>query len=268
MRRILGACVLLLTVGAASAGEIKITWFGQSMFLIVTPSGKRVVLDPHNLEAYRVTPLKADLVLMSHFHTDHTNTEVITGLKEAKVYNALKKSGAGDGIVEWNDVDEKLGDVRFQSLGTFHDQMSGLQRGRNGVWILDIDGVRVVHLGDLGHQLTKAQLKKLGTVDVLMIPVGGVYTLNGIEAFKVVEQVKPKRYVVPMHYGTIVYSDLLPTNYFLDEAKDAGVPILKMKPREWLKIETKEAAPKQASVAILDYQGPLEFKPKEKKGKK
>jgi L-ascorbate metabolism protein UlaG (beta-lactamase superfamily) len=267
MRRILGACALLLTVGAASAGEIKISWFGQSMFLIVTPAGKRVVLDPHNLEAYRVMPQQADLVLMSHFHTDHTNLDVITNAKEAKQYNALKKGGPGDAVIDWNSVDEKLGDVRFQSLGTYHDNMSGLQRGKNGCWILDIDGVRIVHLGDLGHQLTKAQLKKLGSVDVLMVPAGGVYTLNGIEAFKVVEQVKPKRYVLPMHYGTIVYSDLLPLNYFLDEAKDAGMPVVKMKPKEWLKIETKEAPPKQPSVAILDYSGPLEFKPREKKKK-
>jgi L-ascorbate metabolism protein UlaG (beta-lactamase superfamily) len=265
MRRILGVCALLLTVGAASAGEIKIGWFGQSMFLIVTPAGKRIVIDPHNLEAYRVPHQKADLVLMSHFHTDHTNTEVISNIKEAKQYNALKKSGPGDSIVDWNHVDEKLGDVHFQSLGTYHDPMSGLQRGKNGVWILDIDGVRIVHLGDLGHQLTKQQLKKLGTVDVLMVPAGGVYTLNGIEAFRVVQQVKPKRYVLPMHYGTVVYSDVLPLTYFLDEAKDAEMPVVKLKAKDWLKIETKEAPPKQPSVAILDYNGPLELKPKEKK---
>jgi L-ascorbate metabolism protein UlaG (beta-lactamase superfamily) len=93
MRRFLGACALLLAFGAAGAGEIKISWFGQSMFLVVTPAGKRVILDPHNLEAYRVMPQKADLVLMSHFHTDHTNLEVVTGLKEAKQFNdALPRS--------------------------------------------------------------------------------------------------------------------------------------------------------------------------------
>ena len=255
MRRILGACALLLMVGAVSAGEIRISWYGQSMFLIVTPKGTRIVTDPHDLEAYRVAPLKADLVLMSHFHVDHTNTKKIENIKEAKQYNALKKSGPGDLVIDFNPVDEKFKDVRIQTMGTYHDQMSGLQRGKNGVWIMDIDGVRIVHLGDLGHQLTKAQLKKLGTVDVLMVPVGGVYTLNGIEAFKVVEQVKPKRYVLPMHYGTIVFSDLLPLNYFTDEVKDAGMPIVKLKPRESLKIDTKAPAPKQPSVAILDYSG-------------
>src|SRR5204863_8452497 len=120
---------------------------------------------------------------------------------------------------DWNPVDEKFKDVRLQTVGTYHDEMSGLQRGKNGVWVLDIDGIRVVHLGDLGHSLNKTQLKRLGSVDVLMIPVGGVYTLNGITAMKVVEQIKPKRYILPMHYGNIVYMDLLPLSYFLDEVK-------------------------------------------------
>ncbi|MFO0879263.1 MAG: MBL fold metallo-hydrolase [Gemmataceae bacterium] len=263
MRRVLGACALLLFMGSAMAGEIKIAWYGQSMFLLVTPKGTRVVIDPHNLEAYRVNPLRADLVLMSHFHTDHTKTEVIENIKEAKVLNALKKSGPGDSIIDFNPLDEKFRDLRLQTLGTYHDQMSGLQRGRNGVWILDIDGIRIAHLGDLGHQLTKAQLKKLGTVDVLMLPVGGIYTLNGIDAFKVVDQVKPKRYVVPMHYGTIVYSDLLPLNYFTDEVKDAGMPMVRLKPMQWLTIDTEAAAPKEPSVAILDYGGaPVDIKKK------
>lgn len=266
MRRFLSLCVLLLLVGAASAGEMKISWYGQSMFLIVTPRGTRVVLDPHNLEEYRVQPLKADLVLMSHFHTDHSKTEVIENLKDAKQFNALKKSGPGDAIIDWNPVDEKVKDVRIQSIGTYHDEMSGLRHGKNGVWVMDIDGVRIAHLGDLGHALNKAQLKKLGDVDILMVPVGGVYALNGIAAWKVVEQVKPKRYVVPMHYGTIVFSDLLPLNYFTDEAKDAGMPIVRMKAREVLKLDTSTPAPKQASVVVLDYQQSLpDLKPKKKK---
>jgi L-ascorbate metabolism protein UlaG (beta-lactamase superfamily) len=267
MRRFLGTCALLLMVGAASAGEIKIAWYGQSMFLITTPKGTRVVLDPHNLEEYRVQPLKADLVLMSHFHTDHSKAEVISNIKEAKQFNALKKTGPNDAIIDWNPVDEKVKDVRFQSVGTYHDEMSGLRHGKNGVWVIDIDGVRLVHLGDLGHTLNKTQLKKLGDVDVLMVPVGGVYALNGLTAWKVVEQVKPKRVVLPMHYGTIVFSDLLPLNYFTDEAKDGGMPIVRMKAREVLTIDTAAPAPKQASVVVLDYQQPLPDlkKPKKKK---
>jgi L-ascorbate metabolism protein UlaG (beta-lactamase superfamily) len=261
-------CLFLVSVGSAPAGEIKIGWYGQSMFQITTPKGLRIILDPQDLDAYRVPPLKTDLVLMSHLHNDHTITTKIENIKEAKQYNALKQPSPL--VTDWNLVDEKLKDVRFFSVATYHDQMSGLQRGKNGCWVLDIDGIRIVHLGDLGHTLNKLQLKKFGKVDVLMVPVGGVYTLNALEAYKVCEQIKPSRYILPMHYGTVVYDDLLPLKYFTDECKENDVPIVNFKPKEWLKIDTKAAAPKQASVAVLHYLGPggPEIKLKPRKDKK
>ena len=106
MRRILLLPLLFVFAGVASAGEVKIAWYGQSMFEIVTSKGTRIVTDPHNLEAYRVKPMKADLVLMSHFHNDHTQTSVIENLKDAKQFNALKKTGPGGVVKEWNAVDE------------------------------------------------------------------------------------------------------------------------------------------------------------------
>jgi L-ascorbate metabolism protein UlaG (beta-lactamase superfamily) len=129
--------------------------------------------------------------------------------------------------------------------------MSGLQRGKNGVFILDVDGLRIVHLGDLGHSLSKEQLRKLGTVDVLMIPVGGVYTLNGVDAQKVVEQIKPRRYVVPMHYGTLVYSDLLDLKFFLE---DQTMGTVKRFPTNELDIDPKAEPPKEPVVAILHWE--------------
>ncbi len=264
-RSLLLLLVVLLFAGAAPANEVKIAWFGQSMFEIVTSKGVRIVLDPQNLEEYRIKPLKADLVLMSHFHTDHTATNVIENIKEAKQYNALKKSGPGGMIVDWNVVDEKFKDIHIQSMGTYHDSTSGLKNGKNGVWIIDVDGLRIVHLGDLGHLLNKTQLKKLGTVDVLMVPVGGVYTLNGIEAFQVAEQIKPRRYVLPMHYGTPIYTDLLPLKYFTDECKENDVPIVSFKLKEMLKVDSKTPAPRHYSVAVLPWTGtPEEVKPKKK----
>ena len=263
MRRCFAALLLsILLVGSATAGEIKLAWWGQSMFEIVTPKGKRLVLDPQNLDAYRVRPMKADLVLMSHLHNDHTRMDVISNAKEAKQFNALKKSGED---VSYNVVKDSLGDIKFQSLGTYHDATGGLTRGKNGCWIIDIDGIRLVHLGDLGHTLSKLQLKKLGKVDVLMIPVGGVYTLNGIDAQKVVEQVKPKRYVIPMHYGTVVYDDLLPLKYFTDEQPEK-TPVFRQKPATWFKIDTKAKVPERYTLAILDYQGsPPEIKKRKDK---
>jgi len=264
MRRFILALVAVFAVSATlNAGEIKIAWYGQSMFLIVTPKGTRIVCDPHNLESYRqVTPIKADLVLMSHLHSDHTRLEQIENAKDAKQVNALKASGPGGAVVDWNEVDEKFKDVRYQSIPTYHDAASGLTRGKNGCWIIDIDGIRIVHLGDLGHLLKPAQIKKFGKVDILMVPVGGVYTLNGLDAFKVVQQIKPRRHILPMHYGTIVYDDLLPLKYFTDEAKAESIPILTYKARGWLKIDTA-ATPKAVDLVVLNYLGaPLEFKPK------
>lgn len=266
--RFLLSLVLLCLPAGLSAADIKIAWYGQSMFEIVSPKGTRIVIDPHNIEAYRVTPLKADLVLMSHLHSDHTRTEVIENIKDAKQVNALKKSGPGGFVIEWNLVDEKFKDVRYQSIATYHDGASGIQRGKNGCWILDIDGVRIVHLGDLGHALNKLQLKKLGSVDVLMVPVGGVYTINGIEAFRVCEQIKPKRCILPMHYGTIVYDDLLPLKYFSDECKDKELTINTLKPKQWLTIDPKAKPPEKPTVEVLSYFGsPTELKGKKDKEK-
>jgi L-ascorbate metabolism protein UlaG (beta-lactamase superfamily) len=268
MRRFLFLPLLFVFAGSVRAGEVKIAWYGQSMFEIVTSKGTRIVTDPHNLEEYRIKPMKADLVLMSHFHTDHIATDMIENIKEAKQFNALKKSGPGGSVIDWNNVDEKFKDVRFQSMATYHDAMSGLQRGKNGCWIIDVDGLRIVHLGDLGHMLNKTQLKKLGTVDILMVPVGGVYTLNGLEAFKVCQDIKPRRYVLPMHYGTPIFTDLLPLKYFTDECKDNDVPIVAGKLRDYLRVDSKTEVPKQWSVAVLHWTGAmpeLKVKPKPKK---
>jgi L-ascorbate metabolism protein UlaG (beta-lactamase superfamily) len=257
-------------VPAATAGEIKIAWYGQSFFQIVTPKGTKIILDPHNIEAYRIAPIKADLVLMSHMHNDHNQVEgVIENAKTVKQFNALKKTGPNALLFDWNLIDEKFQDVRFFDVATYHDSSNGMSRGKNGCWVLDVDGIRIAHLGDLGHKLNKAQLKKFGKVDVVMVPAGGVYTLNGIEAYAVAKQLEPTRYIIPMHYGTVVYDDLLPLKYFTDEAKDNSTPIDTLKVKEWLKIDTKAAAPKKPRVAILSYVGPgmneIKLKDKDKK---
>jgi L-ascorbate metabolism protein UlaG (beta-lactamase superfamily) len=263
------AALLLLTAGTPaqkpkpkvdksgfvkSTTDLQIRWHGQSFFEIVTTKGTRIITDPHNLDAYGRKEVQADLVLMSHFHNDHTFTEptLITNVKSAKLLNALKKEDKAGVRVTWNVVDEKFKDVHIQSMGTYHDNMGGVLRGKNGVWIIDADGLRVVHLGDLGHQLNATQLKKLGKVDVLMVPVGGVYTLNGIDAQKVVEQIKPRRYVLPMHYGTEVYDDLLVLKYFLDE-QPAGTPVQRFKPNQWLKLNAKAPLPKTYTLAVLHW---------------
>lgn len=252
----------LLCAGAGSAGDNKVIvrWYGQSFFEIISTKGTRIVLDPHAIEAYGRPQLKADLVLMTHFHVDHTYTDAITNIKDAKQINALKKDEAGRDT--WNLLDEKFKDVRIQTVATYHDEMAGSQRGKNGVFVLDVDGLRIVHLGDLGHKLSLEQIRKIRKnddkpreplpIDVLMIPVGGVYTLNGLDAQKVVEQLKPTRYILPMHYGTRVYSDLLDLTYFLDDQKMGKVERF---PRtNEIAIDPKTKPGDEPIIAILNWE--------------
>jgi L-ascorbate metabolism protein UlaG (beta-lactamase superfamily) len=255
MRRSLPALAALLALAAAAPAapgpKVTIRWHGQSFFEITSPAGVRIVLDPHAIEAYGRNSVSADLVLMSHFHNDHTRTDVVENIKKARALNALKKLDRDGTRTGWDVVDEKVKDVHIRTVvGTYHDTNSGLERGKNGVWVIEIAGLRIVHLGDLGHTLKRAQVKQIGPVDVLMVPVGGVYTLNGIDAQKVVEQLRPRRYVIPMHYGTAVYTDLLDLKYFLGEQKDA---VVKKFTTNELTIDPTAAPPREPIVAILHW---------------
>lgn len=264
VRCIPAVAVLLLGAGLVSADDNKVVirWHGQSMFEIISTKGTRIVTDPHGIDAYNRPQVKADLVLMSHLHVDHTYTDAITNLKQAKQINALKKDENGRDA--WNILDVTFKDVRIQTVGTFHDDMAGAQRGKNGVLVIDVDGLRIVHLGDLGHQLRGEQLRKIQKVDdnprgrhpidVLMIPVGGVYTINGLDAQKIVEQLKPTRYILPMHYGTRVYTDLLDLEktYFLDDQQMGKVERL---PRtNEITLDPKSKPPDKPIIAILNWE--------------
>jgi L-ascorbate metabolism protein UlaG (beta-lactamase superfamily) len=228
---LLAACVALgiaLPVsGQAEKGQVQITWHGQSFFEVKSSKGTNIVLDPHSILEYgRIPGVKADVVLISHNHNDHTQVEVIQNYKDKNLKIIPGLNGFGPRAT-WNQVDEQIKDVHIRSVGVYHDSEQGLKHGKNTVFILEMDSWRIVHLGDLGHPLTAAQLKSIGKVDVLMIPVGGVYTLNGTEAKAVVEQIKPKEYILPMHYGTAVYSDLLTANEFLEDFPKANVAVSK-----------------------------------------
>jgi L-ascorbate metabolism protein UlaG (beta-lactamase superfamily) len=237
MKRSLAALVIgLLVAGPVAAAApartaVKITWHGQSFFEITSSKGTTVVIDPHAILEYgRIDGVFAHVILNSHFHNDHTQNQVVENFKEktgkwpkAKVIEGLKRSG-GTGE-SWNTIDEKFKDVRIRSVGTYHDADGGMTRGKNTVFIVEMDGIRIVHLGDLGHLLSKAQVKAIGPVDVLLIPVGGVYTINGSEAKDVVAQLKPKKYIIPMHCATKVYEDLLSVKEFLEDQKRENVAV-------------------------------------------
>jgi L-ascorbate metabolism protein UlaG (beta-lactamase superfamily) len=255
-RSLYALAALVLCAGMAAADDKKVTirWHGQSFFEVISSAGTRVVIDPHLIEAYGRPMPSADLILMTHFHTDHVRVEAVANHTKAKKINALKEvREEGRVAQEWNVIDEKFKDIHIETVGTYHDARAGLERGKNGVFILTVDGLRIVHLGDLGHLLNREQLRKIGTPDVLMIPVGGVYTLNGVDAQKVVAQLKPKRYIIPMHYGTLVYSDLLNLDYFLPEDQQMGT-VQKFPRTNELTIDPKADVPKEPIIAVLNWE--------------
>lgn len=165
---------------------MKITWLGHSCFRIEDDSGRVVVTDPFDdAVGYPLPRIRADVVTVSHDHHDHNNVAAVKG-RPAVVKGPGEKEAAG---------------IRFLGTATYHDEQGGKKRGPNTIFSFEMGGIRVCHLGDLGHLLDEKDAAALGDVDVLMIPVGGVYTLDADGAKKVVGQIKPK-VVIPMHFMT------------------------------------------------------------------
>lgn len=216
MRHFLVALTVVgLLTGTATGQEktLTIRWFGQSFFQVTTSAGTRIVFDPHAIEQYPRNMVPADLVLVSHPHLDHSTLLSVSGADRAKVLHGIKQMGRQQQFVT---IDEKFGDVKIYNVSLFHDKESGMARGRNAAFIVEVDGLRICHLGDLGHELNERQLRAIGQVDILMIPIGGIYTINGSDAKKVLAQIQPRRVVLPMHYGTKVYDELVGPDEFLD----------------------------------------------------
>ena len=141
----------------------------------------------------------------------------------------------------------EISGVLIIGIATFHDGEKGKKRGRNTVYVMEVDEVSVCHLGDLGHVLTIEQVEELDNVDVLLLPVGGVSTINAPMAAEVVRQLEPK-VVVPMHYKTEALSwELEPVTRFL---KEMGVKEVKSQPKLSL---TKPSLPVTMQVYLLDY---------------
>jgi L-ascorbate metabolism protein UlaG (beta-lactamase superfamily) len=228
MRRLFPLLLLPLAFVPAAAQDKPaamptVSWHGQSFFTIKSSKGTVIAFDPHLIPAFgRPMGLKADIVILSHLHDDHTIVAALDNAQDKSLRVIQGLSGMGN-KTNWNTIDETIKGIPIRSVPAYHDAVEGLSRGKNTIFLVEIDGWRICHLGDLGHELTPAQLKKIGEVDVLMIPVGGIYTLNGSDAKKVVGQIKPKEYIFPMHYGTRIYEDLLPIDEFLDEQDRAKI---------------------------------------------
>jgi len=167
----------------------KITWAGQSCFQISVSNSKDhsadIVIDPFDEKIGLKTPnFSADILLVSHDHPDHGNVKSVKG-------NPFLVESPGE---------YEIKGVFVQGIDSFHDDSEGKERGKNTIYMIEAEDMRFCHLGDFGQkQLTDEQLEKIGTVDVLMIPIGGTYTIDSTGAQKVIGQIEPK-IVIPMHY--------------------------------------------------------------------
>ncbi len=168
---------------------MEVKWYGHAAFLL-QGEGIKIITDPYEPGAYggiSYGPIKdeADIVTVSHDHSDHNYVAGLPGSPQVV-------KGAGQHQVKG---------IVFKGIATYHDRSKGSERGPNTIFTFTLDGIRVCHLGDLGHTLSEQEVKEIGEVDLLLIPVGGFYTIDPKEATTVMEQIKPHR-VIPMHFKT------------------------------------------------------------------
>jgi len=175
---------------------VELRYCGHSTFCL-TSGGTTIVIDPFNDDiGYPKPQVSPAAVVISHEHSDHNNVGLVQG--KPQVLRGLADEGK-----HWAKLHEHVGPVHITGVPTYHDTEQGKARGKNTITIYEVEGMRVVHLGDLGHLLTDEQQRAIGAPDVLMIPVGGHYTIGPAEADQVIDQLKPK-VVIPMHFKTNV----------------------------------------------------------------
>lgn len=212
--------------------DMEITWLGHSCFKI-SGSRARIITDPFPPSlGYSPGNSSAQIVTISHPHPNHSYVEGITG--EFK-----KITGPGE---------YEIGDVLITGIASFHDAEQGKTKGKNTIYLMEVDEITVCHLGDLGHALSAAQVEEIGNVDVLLLPVGGGSTINATKAAEVVRQLEPKA-VVPMHYKTpaLKRKELDPVDRFLNEI---GVKQIAPQPKLVL---TKSNVPETTQFYLLSY---------------
>jgi L-ascorbate metabolism protein UlaG (beta-lactamase superfamily) len=210
---------------------MEIVWYGHSCFRLKT-RGASVVTDPCGKEVgYNIPRLRADIVTISQNLPDYSNCALVQG--EPKLI-----TGPGEYEVKG---------VFITGIATSAKKGRGPDAPRNTIYLLDFDGLTVCHLGILDHVPTQAQLQTLSDVDILLIPVGAVTTINANQAAEVIGLLEP-RIVIPMHYKTsVIKTRLEPVTRFL---KEMGLP--ETSPRDSLDID-KGSLPSETQVVALNY---------------
>jgi len=189
---------------------MKIKWLGHACFFLETDQGTRVVIDPFDAATgYQPPVVEADLCLCSHQHHDHNAVDVLLGSPEV-----ITTPGG-----------HQFRDIKIKGLKSYHDRQRGQERGENIIYFLEADGMRVSHCGDLGTPMDAMMMADFGRVDLLMVPVGGKYTISAKDAWGLAQMVRPS-IVVPMHYSTPhSLADVAPLDNFLACAGLSQAPV-------------------------------------------
>jgi len=167
---------------------MKVKWMGHASFLITSEAGLKILTDPYpHGSGLSYIPIKEDIdiVIMSHDHFDHNNISLVPGKPQ---------------VIKGGGVKTVKG-IQFKGIDTYHDGSQGKERGANTAFCFSVDGIKLCHLGDLGHRLSQEQIAQIGNIDILFIPIGGTFTIDAKMAGTVIVDLKPK-VAMPMHYKT------------------------------------------------------------------
>jgi L-ascorbate metabolism protein UlaG (beta-lactamase superfamily) len=216
---------------------MEITYFGHSAFKIKGKNGT-VVTDPFADSVGLSFPkVSADIVTISHDHQDHNSAQRVSGTARRAEPFVVAYPG-----------EYEVGGISIFGTQTFHDASQGSERGKNTVFSIVVDDLRVCHLGDLGHELSASQLEEIGVIDVLLCPVGGFYTIDPKQALAVIQQIEPS-YIIPMHYQTPkhsqVFAEVQPLEVFLKEYGVQPVPQPKL-------VVEKGKLPEETELVVLE----------------
>ncbi len=218
----------------ADKGEVTIKWLGHSCFLISLDDTLKIVTDPFDTTVgYPMPDETADICVVTHDHFDHNNVSVVKGNPE---------------VVKGTGEREAKG-IRFKGVASFHDEKQGSERGPNTIFTWEVGGIRLVHMGDLGVDLSDSQIKEIGAVDVLFVPTGGFYTIDAATATKVAIRLNAK-VVIPMHYKMPFMGKnfpIAPVDEFL-KGKDNVVRLGGNSVRF-----TKERLPEETTIYVFEY---------------
>ncbi len=212
---------------------MRIDWLGHASFLIES-GGKKLITDPFDESlGYPVAEEEVELATVSHGHWDHCAVDRLKG-NPVKVQTTGEFEAAG---------------FKISGFPTYHDKSKGKERGPNIIFKIEAEGITLLHLGDLGHKLDSQQSAALGKIDILMVPVGGVYTVDAREAYDIVQSIKP-RIVIPMHYNTPhLCFELAPLEAFTCQFDQ----VIK---KAYLEIKA-DNLPETMEIIVLDYSSRL-----------